>query len=128
MGFTKGKWHNGCKATGDGRHPANLRATERARQLGGATEGANKLSTVPPVPCRLHHRAKGLRSTPSMSRTPSIRHQALHVQVLGRRVVDLEGRVLHVELLLEEALEVEADQVAVVVGVHEDMGRERREA
>jgi hypothetical protein len=39
------------------RDAANLEATERARQLSGANEGANKLSLVPgdpqrrPVPC-----------------------------------------------------------------------------
>jgi len=49
------------------------------------------------------------------------------VQVLLRRVIDLEGGVLHMEVLLEKALEVEPDQVAVVLGVHEDMGGERWE-
>jgi hypothetical protein len=32
------------------RDAANLEATERARQLSGANEGADKLSMVPPVP------------------------------------------------------------------------------
>ena len=38
----RARHHNACKATGDGRHPANLGATERARQLSGANEGADK--------------------------------------------------------------------------------------
>jgi hypothetical protein len=35
-----------------GRRPANLTAPERVRQFACANEGADKLSTVTPVPCR----------------------------------------------------------------------------
>ena len=43
-------------------------------------------------------------------------------------MVDLQGRVLDVEAILEKALELEPDRVAVVPGMHEHMGGERREA
>ena len=57
-----------------------------------------------------------------------IRHQPLDLEELRRRVVDLEGRVLDVEALLEEALEVEPDRVAVVAAGARARGRRATES
>ena len=50
-----------AKATGDGRHRANLGATERARQLGGANEGADKAEHGDAHPLAPDHSANQVR-------------------------------------------------------------------
>ena len=50
-----------------------------------------------------------------------ILYEPLDLQKFRRRVVHLERGVLDVKTIVEESLEVETDQVAVVLGMHENM-------
>ena len=89
VGFNKGERHKACWETGDGRLPAHLAATERARQFGCANEGAIKLSTgaahpllaAPPQPAAgvsvdvPHNRRIGCRRWCGSRRAPILRRR-----------------------------------------------------
>ena len=56
-----------------------------------------------------------------------IRHCEFTEEAIVGLVVDLKSRVVDLEALFEELLELSADAVAVVARVDEDVGRERGE-
>jgi hypothetical protein len=56
-------------------------------------------------------------------RTSEWRHFNAQRRLLGGRVVDLEGGVVDLEPLSEQALEATTQLVAIFAGRHQDVGR-----